>query len=113
MSWLPKWGPSMADLIPIVSPHESQCRTGGSTGADTDCALIVNPAASLTALMAAAQSRAVLLFEQLDEWTCAPTDSETRAEKLATFLAPTAYELQALMEVMRLKVAAMEGPRHG
>jgi hypothetical protein len=103
----------MADLIPLVPPHESQHRTGGSADSETDCAVMVNPAASLTALMAATQSRAALLYAQLDEWTCAPPGTDTTAEKLATFLAPTAYELQALMEVMRLKVAALEGPRHG
>ncbi|MDT7836634.1 hypothetical protein [Aquabacterium sp. OR-4] len=98
--------------IPLMSGHEASRRTGGTSAAEMseDPALMLNPAASPRALLAAAQSRADLLYRQLYAWTCEPTDGDTCAAELAELLAPTAYELDTILDALRLKIAR-EVPR--
>lgn len=105
---------SPAIATPVMSHHECGFRTGGVSPADMahDPALMLNPAASLKALTAAAQSRANLLYSQLEEWTCVPVGCDTTAEKLATFLAPIAYEIETLLEAIRVKLAG-KAAHHG
>jgi hypothetical protein len=98
----PRQGCSMsADLQPLMSQHEAWFRVGD--GAEADPAVIINPAASVHALVAAIQSRVDLLNMALSEWTC-ESDVNTTADRLAEMLHPHAQEASALLNALGQKL---------
>lgn len=83
------------DLAFIVGGHDRE----------HEPALLINPGASLSTLLAATNRRAKYLHQQLNAWACV-LDAPIDAQEIATFLEPAAHEIALLME------AASERARH-
>ena len=67
-------------------------------------ALLVNPAAAVTTILAAARRRADTLQEILDSWACESGDVGTNARDLAMTLEPTASEIVVLLNAVSQKL---------
>lgn len=103
----------MAKLTAFLTQHEVNYRTDDFRRLEeavADPALMINPAASVGALMASVQARASVMHDQLKEWACVSV-SETSATTLAEILEPLAAEVELLLEALRVKLA--NGANHG
>lgn len=90
---------------PLASIYGDGAHRTGGPSRNGDWALLINPAASQEALLAAAGSRIHGLYRHLEAWVSA-TEADVSACELANVLIAQAEEATLIMETLRQKLHA-------